>query len=109
MFSLDFITLQESPCEETIERDLHRTFPAHEFFAESGGLGQDSLFRLTKAYSVYDAEIGYCQGLSFLVAALLLHVSLTTRYIHTMATHRELRQLCTDSDILSSYQTNDIM
>ena len=27
-----------------------------------------------QAYSVYDEEIGYCQGLSFLAAALLLHV-----------------------------------
>lgn len=28
-----------------------------------------------KAYSVYDEEIGYCQGQSFLAAVLLLHVS----------------------------------
>jgi hypothetical protein len=36
--------------------------------------GQDSLFKLCKAYSNYDSEIGYCQGLSFLNAALLLHM-----------------------------------
>ena len=54
---------------------MHRTFPAHEFFKEEGGVGQDALYKLNKAYSVYDAEVGYCQGLSFLVAALLLHVS----------------------------------
>ena len=29
-----------------------------------------------QAYSVYDEEVGYCQGLSFLSAVLLLHVSL---------------------------------
>ncbi len=28
-----------------------------------------------QAYAVYDEEIGYCQGLSFLAASLLLHVS----------------------------------
>lgn len=28
-----------------------------------------------QAYSVYDEEIGYCQGQSFLAAVLLLHVS----------------------------------
>lgn len=33
-----------------------------------------SLF-LSQAYSVYDEEIGYCQGQSFLAAVLLLHVS----------------------------------
>lgn len=30
-----------------------------------------------QAYSVYDEEIGYCQGQSFLAAVLLLHVSYT--------------------------------
>ena len=35
-----------------------------------------SLFlTLSQAYSVYDEEIGYCQGQSFLAAVLLLHVS----------------------------------
>ena len=29
-----------------------------------------------QAYSVYDEEVGYCQGLSFLSAVLLLHVNL---------------------------------
>lgn len=31
--------------------------------------------RPLQAYSVYDEEIGYCQGQSFLAAVLLLHVS----------------------------------
>lgn len=66
--------LQESPMESVIQRDINRTFPAHAFFKQSGGLGQDSLYRISKAYSVYDEEIGYVQGLSFLAAALLLHV-----------------------------------
>jgi TBC1 domain family member 1 len=28
-----------------------------------------------KAYSLFDKEVGYCQGLSFVAAILLLHVS----------------------------------
>lgn len=36
---------------------------------------------LSKAYSVYDEEIGYCQGQSFLAAVLLLHVSLMFKWI----------------------------
>lgn len=57
-------------------RDINRTFPAHEFFKEGGGgKGQEALFRISKAYAVYDTEVGYCQGLSFLAATLLLHVS----------------------------------
>ncbi|MGH0143013.1 UNVERIFIED_CONTAM: hypothetical protein FKN15_052309 [Acipenser sinensis] len=31
-------------------------------------------FVLEEAYSVYDSEIGYCQGQSFLAAVLLLHM-----------------------------------
>lgn len=65
---------KESPMESVIQRDINRTFPAHAFFKQSGGLGQDSLYRISKAYSVYDEEIGYVQGLSFLAAALLLHM-----------------------------------
>lgn len=58
-----------------IQRDINRTFPAHDYFKEAGGLGQDSLYRISKAYAVLDSEVGYCQGLSFLAATLLLHVS----------------------------------
>ncbi|KAL4219350.1 Rab GTPase-activating protein 1 [Mactra antiquata] len=65
---------KDSPCENVIQRDINRTFPAHEFFKENGGIGQESLFKICKAYSVYDEEIGYCQGQSFLAAALLLHM-----------------------------------
>ena len=35
-----------------------------------------------QAYSVYDEEVGYCQGLSFLVAVLILHVSMGIIDIH---------------------------
>ncbi|KAF5273077.1 hypothetical protein FQR65_LT04819 [Abscondita terminalis] len=65
---------KDSSCENVIQRDIARTFPAHDFFKEAGGLGQDSLYRVSKAYAVYDAEVGYCQGLSFLAATLLLHM-----------------------------------
>ncbi|XP_015930065.1 rab GTPase-activating protein 1 [Parasteatoda tepidariorum] len=65
---------KESSCGSVIQRDINRTFPAHEYFKTSGGIGQDSLYKICKAYSVYDPEIGYCQGQSFLAAALLLHI-----------------------------------
>uniref|UniRef100_A0A7E4ZY60 PID domain-containing protein n=1 Tax=Panagrellus redivivus TaxID=6233 RepID=A0A7E4ZY60_PANRE len=65
---------KECPSEPVILRDIHRTFPAHEFFKETNGIGQESLYKISKAYSVYDEEVNYCQGLSFLAAALLLHM-----------------------------------
>lgn len=55
-------------------RDIHRTFPAHDYFKESQGKGQQSLYKISKVYSLYDEEVSYCQGLSFLAASLLLHM-----------------------------------
>ncbi|XP_052445596.1 rab GTPase-activating protein 1-like isoform X1 [Carassius gibelio] len=65
---------KDSAQEAVITRDIHRTFPAHHYFRDSGGDGQDSLYKICKAYSVYDEEIGYCPGQSFLAAVLLLHM-----------------------------------
>lgn len=62
------------PSEQVIMRDIHRTFPAHDYFKESGGKGQESLYKISKVYSLYDEEVSYCQGLSFLAASLLLHM-----------------------------------
>ncbi|RWS11044.1 rab GTPase-activating protein 1-like protein [Dinothrombium tinctorium] len=66
------LVAKESSCEKMIKRDINRTFPGHDYFRNSDG--QESLYRLCKAYSNFDAEIGYCQGLSFVAAALLLHM-----------------------------------
>ena len=63
---------KESPSEQIIVRDINRTFTGHAYFQEESG--QQALYRLSKAYSIYDEEIGYCQGLSFLIASLLLHM-----------------------------------
>lgn len=52
-----------------------RTFPHHEYFTDGQGIGQENLFNVLKAYSLYDPEVGYCQGLPFVVAILLLNVS----------------------------------
>ncbi|KAF5916642.1 hypothetical protein HPG69_005437 [Diceros bicornis minor] len=66
--------IQDSAQESVITRDIHRTFPAHDYFKDTGGDGQESLYKICKAYSVYDEDIGYCQGQSFLAAVLLLHM-----------------------------------
>lgn len=63
-----------TPHEKSIMRDLGRTFPHHEFFVDGSGIGQENLFNVLKAYSLYDPEVGYCQGLAFIVAALLLNM-----------------------------------
>ncbi|KAL5251392.1 hypothetical protein ACHWQZ_G016932 [Mnemiopsis leidyi] len=65
--------LKECPHEQVIIWDLNRTFPGNEYFRE-GKDGQEKLYRVCKSYAGADQEVGYCQGLSFIVAVLLLHL-----------------------------------
>ncbi|KAJ7703168.1 rab-GTPase-TBC domain-containing protein [Mycena rosella] len=65
---------ESSPHEKAITRDLGRTFPHHEFFTDGQGIGQENLFNVLKAYSIHDPAVGYCQGLPFVVAILLLNM-----------------------------------
>ena len=57
------ILLQSMDCEyeEKIMKDLARTFPMHPLFAERGGVGQQKMFNVLKAYAVHDPTLGYCQ------------------------------------------------
>ena len=61
--------------QHSILLDLGRTFPTHPNFAKKFGPGQLALFNVLKAYSIMDTEVGYCQGLSFIVGILLIHVN----------------------------------
>ncbi|XP_028273048.1 TBC1 domain family member 10A-like [Parambassis ranga] len=59
---------------DIIERDLHRQFPFHEMFAARQGHGQQDLFRVLKAYTLYRPEEGYCQAQGPIAAVLLMHM-----------------------------------
>lgn len=86
----------------SIERDLRRTFPKHSLFRDhpedhksderNGEESQDSqvedadakhdepygkqaLRRILRAYSVYDVDVGYCQGMNFICGMLLTCVA----------------------------------
>ncbi|KAI9020948.1 rab-GTPase-TBC domain-containing protein [Phycomyces nitens] len=65
---------EKSPQERIIKRDLARTFPRIEMFKQEDGPGQISMRRILEAYSLYDADVGYCQGLAFLVGPLLMNM-----------------------------------
>ncbi|KAF6210884.1 hypothetical protein GE061_013995, partial [Apolygus lucorum] len=73
--SYEQILKQLTSYQHAILIDLGRTFPGHEYFSSPLGPGQLALFNILKAYSLLDPEVGYCQGLSFLAAVLLLHMS----------------------------------
>eukprot|EP01096_Ripella_sp_DP13-Kostka_P000270 TRINITY_DN1033_c0_g1_i1.p1 TRINITY_DN1033_c0_g1~~TRINITY_DN1033_c0_g1_i1.p1 ORF type:complete len:472 (-),score=162.47 TRINITY_DN1033_c0_g1_i1:19-1434(-) len=65
---------EESRYAGQIQLDIHRTLPHHIYYKESGGFGQTRLFNVLKAYSNYDKHVGYCQGMGFITAFLLLYV-----------------------------------
>ena len=64
--------MQESPAENVINWDIKRTYVGHGFFQEEDK--KEALYKISKAYSVYDEEVGYCQGFSFMAAVVLLQV-----------------------------------
>ncbi|KAK7201601.1 rab-like GTPase activating protein [Novymonas esmeraldas] len=67
--------LASADVEGVIERDLDRTFPTHRLFDEDGaGHGQQMLRSILRAYANYNVGVGYCQGMGFLAATLILQV-----------------------------------
>ncbi|XP_064982061.1 uncharacterized protein LOC135648606 isoform X2 [Musa acuminata AAA Group] len=69
------VIYETSASELEIIRDISRTFPSHVFYQQRHGLGQRSLYNVLKAYSVYDRDVGYVQGMGFLAGLLLLYMS----------------------------------
>ncbi|RUS79286.1 hypothetical protein EGW08_012941 [Elysia chlorotica] len=61
-------------CIDDIHKDLDRQFPQHEMFLSKGGVGQEALFEVLKAYSLHRPEEGYCQAQAPIAALLLMHM-----------------------------------
>jgi hypothetical protein len=57
--------------DEAIELDVKRTFPEHEALTPEF---VERMRRVLKAYSRRNPEVGYCQGMNFVVASILLIV-----------------------------------
>ncbi|KAJ5733535.1 hypothetical protein N7493_002321 [Penicillium malachiteum] len=66
---------ESSPYDGLIGKDIGRSFPNVEMFRDPNGEGQQMLARVLRCFSLYDAKIGYCQGLGFVVGPLLMHMS----------------------------------
>eukprot|EP01052_Picozoa_sp_SAG31_P016292 SAG31_NODE_1073_length_10065_cov_2.176701_11_plen_199_part_00 len=78
------LLLQFTDCEyeQKISKDLARTFPLHPLYKKhnSAAAGQQRLFNVLKAYAVLDKDLGYCQGMAFLVGVLLMKLSEETAF-----------------------------
>jgi hypothetical protein len=60
-----------SPDISIISKDVNRTFPELSMFSEYKT--KVKFERILNAYSIFDSDMGYCQGLQFIVAPLLFH------------------------------------
>ncbi|KAG9260823.1 USP6 N-terminal-like protein [Astyanax mexicanus] len=58
-----------------IDLDVNRTFRNHIMFRDRYGVKQQSLFHVLSAYSVYNTEVSYCQGMSQIAAILLMYLN----------------------------------
>jgi len=67
----NYLQGKKSGCEAAIGRDIVRTYPSLYFF-EVGELGHTQLSRILKAISLLFPDIGYCQGMNFFSALILL-------------------------------------
>ncbi|KAK9172935.1 Rab-GTPase-TBC domain containing protein [Cryptosporidium meleagridis] len=67
--------IKNAPCCGDIYRDISRTFPRHSLFRDKNNHGQNSLFSVLRAYSLYNPDVGYCQGMGFIVGVLLMYMS----------------------------------
>lgn len=58
---------------EEIDRDIGRTFPEHYFFKEKNGPGQIALRNVLLGIAALNPQLGYCQGINFLVGMLVMY------------------------------------
>ncbi|XP_059276951.1 uncharacterized protein LOC132031102 [Lycium ferocissimum] len=59
-----------TPATKQIDHDLPRTFPGHPWLDTAEG--HAALRRVLVAYSFRDSDVGYCQGMNYVAALLLL-------------------------------------
>lgn len=72
-----------SPYEKEIQHDLDNSFPLSKFFNTNGDGKNNvlsakcqSLGNILKAYSLFDQDTGYYQGLAYIIALFLTQVSI---------------------------------
>ena len=52
-----YVCFQESPTEQVILWDIHRTFPGHDYFRSSEGEGQENLHKICRVITIIITSI----------------------------------------------------
>ncbi|XP_014767907.1 USP6 N-terminal-like protein isoform X1 [Octopus bimaculoides] len=63
-----------SPYIKQIDMDVNRTYRNNIMFRDRYGVKQKALFNVLAGYSMYNTEVGYCQGMSEIAALLLMYL-----------------------------------
>lgn len=71
--TLDKFDGKESLAIDEIEKDLNRSLPEYAAYQDQQGI--DRLRRVLTAYSWTNEEVGYCQAMNIVVAAILIYTS----------------------------------
>eukprot|EP00092_Neocalanus_flemingeri_P032883 GFUD01035762.1.p1 GENE.GFUD01035762.1~~GFUD01035762.1.p1 ORF type:complete len:854 (+),score=257.98 GFUD01035762.1:282-2843(+) len=69
------IARKHSPEIRQIDLDVNRTYRDHIMFRERYNNRQQDLFHVLAAYSMFNTEVGYCQGMSQIAALLLMYLN----------------------------------
>ncbi|KAI7887518.1 RabGAP/TBC [Lichtheimia hyalospora FSU 10163] len=80
---------EPSSHERQIDLDIPRTMHGHIMFRQRYGQGQRALFNVLRAFSGFDKEVGYCQGMTNIAAMLLMYCEEERAY--TALVHMFLR------------------
>ncbi|CAG8542709.1 14847_t:CDS:10 [Cetraspora pellucida] len=67
--------------EKQIDLDIPRTLHSHIMFRSRYGPGQRALFNILRAFSNYNKQIGYCQGMTNIVTILLMYYTEESAFI----------------------------
>ena len=95
--------LENEPIKEDLEtviiKDLDRTFPLCQFFREKYGNGQRKLYKVLSAYSKYNKNVGYVQGMGFLAAVFLIYMDEESSFymLHSLMKKYKLEGLYYDN------------
>jgi len=74
-----YASKSNTEADKAINRDIPRTFPSHPMFAR----GSDACLALSnvlRAYANFNSSVGYCQGMSYIIATLLMHLNEETAF-----------------------------
>jgi len=63
---------EPSPADSQIKKDTPRTFTTDPFFTNKENNAEDLLFNILRAYANHDKEVGYTQGMNYIVGKLLI-------------------------------------